>query len=174
MNAILSVRGSGEVVRLSVEECCCCRILRPPPPARGIGRMDIRTQGCVEHPFWMLTLYAYSWYVERKAFAWYVTAAFLFCLGLLAKPMLVTLPFVLILLDYWPLKRSFPARLSVAASAGGSVITPGDGHRITLQDGNSSPGVRVPQPLRCRTLAWAAGSVREKIPLFLLALLSVP
>ena len=39
------------------------------------------------------------------AMAWYVLALFLFLLGLMSKPMLVTLPFVLLLLDYWPLRR---------------------------------------------------------------------
>jgi tetratricopeptide (TPR) repeat protein len=36
---------------------------------------------------------------------WYILALMLFALGLMSKPMLVTLPFVLLLLDYWPLKR---------------------------------------------------------------------
>src|SRR5262249_50775972 len=36
---------------------------------------------------------------------WYCLALFLFMLGLMSKPMLVTLPFVLLLLDYWPLRR---------------------------------------------------------------------
>jgi hypothetical protein len=56
--------------------------------------------------FFMLTLHAYISYV-RKPFSWiYYSAVFLlFFLGLLAKPMLVTLPCLLLLLDWWPLKR---------------------------------------------------------------------
>jgi protein O-mannosyl-transferase len=55
--------------------------------------------------FWMLTLGAYSYYVERPRFRRYLFILVFFVLGLMAKPMLVTLPFVLLLLDYWPLKR---------------------------------------------------------------------
>ena len=55
--------------------------------------------------FWMLTMGAYVWYVERQGFLRYLPVLLFFILGLLAKPMLVTLPFVLLLLDYWPLSR---------------------------------------------------------------------
>jgi tetratricopeptide (TPR) repeat protein len=55
--------------------------------------------------FWMLTLYAYARYAEQGRRAWYVAALAAFALGLMAKPMLVTLPCVLLLLDYWPLGR---------------------------------------------------------------------
>jgi Flp pilus assembly protein TadD len=53
----------------------------------------------------MLTLWAYLRYVERPGFNRYLLAILFFALGLLSKPMLVTLPFVLLLLDYWPLGR---------------------------------------------------------------------
>ncbi len=55
--------------------------------------------------FWLLTLGAYSYYVERPGMKRYITVLSFFVLGLMAKPMLVTLPFVLLLLDYWPLQR---------------------------------------------------------------------
>jgi tetratricopeptide (TPR) repeat protein len=55
--------------------------------------------------FFMLTLIAYARYVRQPTVTRYVTMSILFALGLLAKPMLVTLPFVLLLLDYWPLRR---------------------------------------------------------------------
>ena len=51
--------------------------------------------------FWMLTLGAYVFYVERRGLKRYLLILFFFALGLMAKPMLVTLPFVLLLLDYW-------------------------------------------------------------------------
>jgi protein O-mannosyl-transferase len=57
--------------------------------------------------FWMLTLAAYARYVARPAPTRYLLALLAFCLGLMAKPMLVTLPAVLILLDLWPLHRGF-------------------------------------------------------------------
>ena len=56
--------------------------------------------------FFMLTLWAYAGYARRPfSLGRYLTVVLLFALGLMAKPMLVTLPFVLLLLDYWPLGR---------------------------------------------------------------------
>lgn len=56
--------------------------------------------------FFMLTLGVYSRYVKRPTRAKFFLALALFALGLMSKPMLVTLPCVLLLLDYWPLNRS--------------------------------------------------------------------
>jgi protein O-mannosyl-transferase len=55
--------------------------------------------------FWMLTLWAYVGYVKRPGLRKYAVVLLLFALGLMAKQMLVTLPFVLLLLDFWPLGR---------------------------------------------------------------------
>jgi len=55
--------------------------------------------------FWLLTMASYLRYVRQRSIAWYIGTLFLFAMGLMAKPMLVTLPFVLLLLDYWPLRR---------------------------------------------------------------------
>jgi hypothetical protein len=55
--------------------------------------------------FWMFTIAAYIWYTSRPGIKRYLLVFSLLCLGLMAKPMLVTLPFVLLLLDYWPLGR---------------------------------------------------------------------
>jgi hypothetical protein len=55
--------------------------------------------------FFVLTLWAYIRYTRVPSPARYASIALLFALGLMSKPMLVTLPFVLLLLDYWPLKR---------------------------------------------------------------------
>ncbi|MES2693609.1 MAG: tetratricopeptide repeat protein [Verrucomicrobiota bacterium] len=61
--------------------------------------------------FWFLVLWAYAVYVERRreqrggAWWFYAAALVAFALGLMAKPMLVTLPCVLLLLDGWPLRR---------------------------------------------------------------------
>ncbi|MFH1371452.1 MAG: tetratricopeptide repeat protein [Planctomycetota bacterium] len=54
---------------------------------------------------WLLTMLFYVRYAERPTAGRYVVVPVLFSLGLMAKPMLVTLPFVLLLLDYWPLGR---------------------------------------------------------------------
>ena len=55
--------------------------------------------------FWILTMGAYLSYVEGPTANRYFLVVLCFVLGLMAKPMLVTLPFVLLLLDYWPLGR---------------------------------------------------------------------
>jgi len=55
--------------------------------------------------FLMLTLYGYVLYSERPGFGRYLLVMLCLALGLMSKPMLVTLPFVLLMLDYWPLRR---------------------------------------------------------------------
>jgi protein O-mannosyl-transferase len=55
--------------------------------------------------FGLLTLVAYARYVETPSWKRYALVAVALALGLMAKPMLVTWPFVLLLLDYWPLRR---------------------------------------------------------------------
>ena len=56
--------------------------------------------------FWMAALWAYARYTARPSLFRYCLVFFLFLLGLMSKPMIVTLPFVLLLLDWWPLNRS--------------------------------------------------------------------
>ena len=55
--------------------------------------------------FWMLTIGFYLHYVKRPGPLRYLMVCIAFVLGLMAKPMMVTLPFVLLLLDAWPLDR---------------------------------------------------------------------
>jgi len=55
--------------------------------------------------FFSLTLGSYGWYVRRPSSWRYAAVLLFFACGLMSKPMLVTLPFVLLLLDYWPLER---------------------------------------------------------------------
>lgn len=55
--------------------------------------------------FWMLTLWAYAYYTDQPGLKRYWLVISFFFLGLMAKPMLITLPFVLLLLDYWPFRR---------------------------------------------------------------------
>ncbi|MGO8688515.1 MAG: tetratricopeptide repeat protein [Thermoguttaceae bacterium] len=55
--------------------------------------------------FWMLTLLAYARYARQPALGRYLLVFAALALGLMSKPMLVTLPLVLLLLDYWPLRR---------------------------------------------------------------------
>jgi protein O-mannosyl-transferase len=101
--------------------------------------------------FFMLTLGAYLRYV-RHPFSWrrYLLVAAMFALGLMTKPMLVTLPFVLLLLDYWPL-----GRMPLSSWGGSCTATPG----ATVQ--------LSPQPVPSQQ-AWRR-LIAEKLPLLLLA-----
>jgi tetratricopeptide (TPR) repeat protein len=56
--------------------------------------------------FFMLTLWTYVRYARQQTLGRYAVMCLLFAFGLMSKPMLVTLPFVLLLLDYWPLNRT--------------------------------------------------------------------
>ena len=82
--------------------------------------------------FWMLTMGAYVLYSEKPSIKRYVPVILLFALGLMSKPMLVSLPIILLLLDYWPLGRmekSGKLKLILekmpllAMSAGSAIIT---------------------------------------------------
>jgi len=57
---------------------------------------------------WMATMAAYGWYARRPKVTRYLALIATYALGLMSKAMLVTLPFVLLLLDYWPLQRLQP------------------------------------------------------------------
>jgi protein O-mannosyl-transferase len=56
--------------------------------------------------FFFLTLGSYGWYTRKLDWKRYLATLSFFACGLMSKPMLVTLPFVLLLLDYWPLQRT--------------------------------------------------------------------
>ena len=89
--------------------------------------------------FFMLTLWAYGRYARQPSRGRYVAVALWYGLGLLCKDMLMTLPFVLLLLDWWPLDR-----MTLDGADGGKVGA-------------------------ARLVALFGGLVREKIPLFLLS-----
>ena len=55
--------------------------------------------------FFLLALGAYTWYARKTSDRRYLLVAALFALGLMSKPQVITLPFVLLLWDYWPLRR---------------------------------------------------------------------
>jgi hypothetical protein len=64
--------------------------------------------------FFLLGLAAYGWYARKPKVGRYLLVALLFALGLAAKPMVVTFPFALLLLDFWPLRRVQSISPSVA------------------------------------------------------------
>ena len=76
--------------------------------------------------FWFLTLWCYARYAERPGAGRYLAVVLSFACGLMSKPMVVTLPFVLLLLDVWPLRRG-PRLLEkaplIAMAAGASLAT---------------------------------------------------
>ncbi len=92
--------------------------------------------------FWLLTISAYTFYARHPGFYRYILVVIVFFLGLMAKPMLLTLPFVLLLLDYWPLER-------------------------VLSNDSGSSGKKSDQK---NLYAGVYRVVREKIPLILLCL----
>src|SRR5947208_185855 len=107
--------------------------------------------------FFMLTLGAYVRYVRKPSVGRYLTGAFLFALGLMSKPMLVTLPFVLLLLDYWPLGRIRSQTSDVRRQR----------RRVS--------GPAFANQSSCKATARQAvvsGLVTEKIPLFVLSAIS--
>jgi len=83
--------------------------------------------------FWMLTVWAYAFYAERPGPARYLLVLTLFALGLLAKPMLVTLPCVLLLLDYWPLGRYAHAPAHPHTHSPAHLYSPAPSIRLVLE-----------------------------------------
>lgn len=67
--------------------------------------------------FFLLTLGAYRWYAVKPRIGAYLVFAFLFACGLMAKPQVVALPFVLLLWDYWPLRRMLASNSSSEMTA---------------------------------------------------------
>ena len=71
--------------------------------------------------FFLLALGAYQWYAREPKGGRYAAVAFLYMLGLLAKPVVITFPFVLLLWDYWPLQRMFPVDPEVEDTANAAI-----------------------------------------------------
>jgi hypothetical protein len=113
--------------------------------------------------FLLLTIWCYSRYAEHPNRADYLAMLLFFILGLSSKPMVVTLPFILLLLDFWPLKRfrlkavwPTPQRLAQADTGTHTVAT-----------FNQSDGLSKTTPVEpYHSLVYL---IREKIPLFVLS-----
>ena len=101
--------------------------------------------------FGLFSLIAYAHYVETRSRKWYTWTAVTLALGLLAKPMLVTWPFVMLLLDYWPLRS--------LANVKSKEYRRGASHPPSLRSGAASR--------KAATAIWPL--LREKLPLFALA-----
>jgi len=72
--------------------------------------------------FFLLALGAYRWYALKPKVGRYLAVAFLYALGLMAKPQVITFPCVLLLWDYWPLQRMFPPADDLSGTALGTVV----------------------------------------------------
>ena len=124
--------------------------------------------------FWMLTIGAYCNYVERPILRKYLPVLLFFVLGLMSKPMLVTLPFVLLLLDYWPLKRFEQKRTAQTVWTEANGPLSGDKRKgktkkkqvVTVEAKAKEPADPEYRWALARPLLW------EKLPLVLLAALS--
>ena len=124
--------------------------------------------------FWMLTMGAYVRYVALPSKKRYLAMIAFFALGLTAKPMLVTLPFVLLLLDYWPLNRlnSSPLPSGERGRDEGSKSWPlHPSPQPSPQRGEGAiQRLLSPAGKRCRREGLAL--IVEKLPLFALTLIS--
>jgi len=127
--------------------------------------------------FWMLTMGAYSYYVEQKTVQRYAFVVLFFILGLMSKPMLVTLPFVLLLLDFWPLQRfseAIPAPRIPAAEIKPEVS--GKKKKSKKEAEKAAVAVKVSEVTKpaVAEFKWSLiyPLLLEKVPLFVLAVLS--
>lgn len=121
--------------------------------------------------FFLLALGMYGWYAARPSAGRFVALTVLFALGLMAKPMVVTLPFLLLLLDYWPLRRiaHWSSGTAVPARSAGQLVLEkipllvlsAASATITMAAQRSSNAVAslrmVPFSLRIENALWAYG-----------------
>jgi protein O-mannosyl-transferase len=99
--------------------------------------------------FLLLTLWAYVNYVNRPAIGRYLLVIVLFCAGIMSKPMVVTVPFIALLLDVWPLRRfsanTFREKLPLfAISLAASIVT----YLVQQQGGSVASFDQIPIALR--------------------------
>jgi len=92
--------------------------------------------------FFLLALGAYRWYARRPGSGRYLPMMLLYACALMSKAQIITFPFVLLLWDYWPLRRMFP------------------------EGRESYPGTRNTEAIPPRSLRWL---VVEKVPLFVIS-----
>jgi tetratricopeptide (TPR) repeat protein len=100
--------------------------------------------------FFLLTLQAYGWYARKPALGRYALVLLLFASGLMSKPQVITLPFILLLWDYWPLRRMFASEKDISTR-----------NPVTL----GSASGKYPD----RPLSWL---ILEKLPLLVLSFAS--
>jgi tetratricopeptide (TPR) repeat protein len=123
--------------------------------------------------FGMATLYSYVLYTEKQQTLKYILCILLFVLSLLAKPMLVTLPFVLMLIDYWPLGRW--QKVSALANAVPPVSVFGSGKKKSQHRKRDSSAEKriIASPITTKNSKYLIAQLFwEKIPFLFLAVAS--
>ena len=120
--------------------------------------------------FFMLTLAAYLHYVRRPfSIGRYLLVAAFLALGLMAKPMLVTLPFVLLLLDYWPLGRMTVSPIDVAPEELAAVAAGKPSAKSKKKAKQSETSVAPTPAWSAQKFAVPRRLLIEKLPLLFLA-----
>ena len=122
--------------------------------------------------FWMLTLCLYVYYTEKPITKRYLLVLLCFACGLMSKSMIVTLPLVLILLDYWPLDRLQSQKIGTNMTEKVPVSTNSGRKKTKSKKGALKENIYLPtnQKLSGAKIAgiiplW---QIREKIPFFIL------
>jgi protein O-mannosyl-transferase len=116
--------------------------------------------------FFLLALGTYRWYVQKPGRGRYALVAMWFALGLMAKPQVITLPFVLLLWDYWPLERLAVRHSPFALRQNSSGETRGESKSERQCSGAQRIANSEERP---REWGWL---LLEKLPLFLLCVVS--
>src|SRR5262249_6990229 len=104
--------------------------------------------------FYFLTIWAYAWYAAKPHWKRYLVVVISFIIALMSKPMAASLPFVLLLLDYWPLRRFHEPEPSTLPR-----VPPGAVSAST-----------TPTTLRAMKFDRQRKLILEKVPLILLAI----
>jgi protein O-mannosyl-transferase len=122
--------------------------------------------------FWLLTTGAYLFYVRQPSRSRYLAVVILFALGLMAKPMLVTLPLMLLLMDYWPLGRFRldPVKSPVPPPQPAETFRTGKKGGKKRKDAAKTINPQVPAASERRQLLMRI--IGEKIPLLSLSIVS--
>ena len=111
--------------------------------------------------FFLLAICAYGWYARKPDWRRYLLVVGLFAAGLMAKPMVITLPFVLLLLDYWPLRRAALRSSPFAPRQNSSGEVSGERRGTNNEEGLSGEERRANSEWR-----WL---ILEKVPLLVLS-----
>ncbi|MGD0277872.1 MAG: tetratricopeptide repeat protein [Smithella sp.] len=121
--------------------------------------------------FWMITLCFHVYYTEKPNIKRYLPAVFCFMLALMSKPMVITLPLILILLDYWPLRR-FPFQVNRPVRADISPV-PTKQKKLKKRENISAIGKSALPEVKMMLFGADRWRLLEKIPFFTLSIILV-